>query len=198
MSTKQIVFIHGGEVFSKREECLEFLSSYEFSKRDLSSEGWKYSLAQVFKDAEVLLPQMPNKFDARYEEWEVWFNKMIPFIGQDVILIGHSLGGSFLSKFLSENDFPVRIASLHLVAPPFDDESIYPLLGFKQTESTKALSKIDTIHLYFSSDDPVVPFSEMEKYKTLLPHANSHSFSDRRHFNQLEFPELIEEVRKDL
>jgi len=140
---------------------------------------------------------MPNKTNARYKEWKLWFERVIPFIKKDVILIGHSLGGIFLAKYLSENTFPVKIKATILVAAPFDDEdSGESLSDFKLPPSLKKFSEQSgKIYLIQSKDDPVVLFGELEKYKQALPEAKTLTFKDREHFNQEAFPELIQLIR---
>ena len=54
---------------------------------------------------EVLIPQMPNSQNARYSEWKILFEKIISILDDEIILIGHSLGGIFLVKYFSENDY---------------------------------------------------------------------------------------------
>jgi predicted alpha/beta hydrolase family esterase len=52
------------------------------------------------------------------------------------------------------------------------------------------------IYLYHSKDDPVVPFSALEKFARALPLAYTRIFEDRKHINQSEFPELAEDILK--
>ncbi|MDP3962698.1 MAG: hypothetical protein Q8Q03_02430 [bacterium] len=100
----QVIIIHGGDTFETREQYLDFLHNYEINieryKKD--TDDWKKSLrSKLGADYEVIIPIMPNKTDGRYEEWEIWMDKLITFIDDGVILIGHSMGGSFLAKYLS-------------------------------------------------------------------------------------------------
>jgi predicted alpha/beta hydrolase family esterase len=43
---------------------------------------------------------------------------------EKLIFIGHSLGATFLVKYLSENNMSRHIDALHLVSPVFDDEGL--------------------------------------------------------------------------
>ncbi len=121
---KQIVVIHGGDSFDTHEEYLSFLKSFEIN--DLSyftGENWKTTLQERLGDNfDVILPRMPNPLNARYAEWKIWFDKLVPFLDDGVILVGHSLGGIFLAKYLSENKFPKTITATILISAPFDGE----------------------------------------------------------------------------
>ena len=134
---------------------------------------------------------MPNKENARFEEWKIWFEKMTPFLKDGVVLIGHSLGGLFLAKYLAEHDFSKKIAGLFLVAAP------YARVGdFELPESLEGLARqVVKIVLIASKDDRVVPFSELEVYQKQLPDAEVVSFDDRGHFNQPDFPELVNIIK---
>jgi len=194
---KQIVVIHGGDTFETQEEYLKFLHNYEINieRYKTGVDDWKPWLREVLEDEyEVILPTMPNKTNASFEEWKIWFEKFIPFLNDDVILIGHSLGGSFLAKYLSENKFPKKIKAVHLVGAVYDKDSEgYSLLSF--TPPIVLDFQTEKIYLYHSKDDPVVPFSALEKYKQALPMAKTRVFEDRKHLNQPKFPELLEDIK---
>lgn len=118
----------------------------------------------------------------------------------NIILLGGSLGAIFLAKYLSENDFPVKIKAVFLLAGPFDDKSRsdidYTLGDFVLPESLeKFASQAGKIFLYHSKDDPVVPFADQGKYAAKLPSAEKVVFEDKGHFNLKEFPEIVEKIR---
>jgi uncharacterized protein len=194
---KQIVIIHGGDTFATQEEYLDFLRNYEIDieRYKTNKDDWKPWLRKILKETYgVIIPQMPNKTNAKYEEWKLWFEKFIPFLNDGVILIGHSQGGIFLAKYLSENQFPKKIGAVMLVSAPYDkDCEGYPVLSFS-LPSTLDL-QTDKIYLYHSKDDPVVPFSALEQYKNALSNAQVRIFEDRKHLNQEEFPELLSDIQ---
>ncbi len=43
---------------------------------------------------------------------------MIEIFNDRIIYVGHSLGVTFLAKYLSENTFPKRIGAFILITPP--------------------------------------------------------------------------------
>ncbi|HRH33232.1 MAG TPA: hypothetical protein PK720_03810, partial [bacterium] len=128
---KQIIVIHGGDAFDSYDDYLAFLQGYEIDRSIFLKGGWKQNLQKdLGGEYEVLLPVMPNKFNAKYLEWKIWFEKMIPFFESGIILIGHSLGGIFLAKYLAENNFSKKAQALFLVAAPFNDVDTYSLADF--------------------------------------------------------------------
>jgi hypothetical protein len=99
MFMKQIVHIHGGSPFDSYERYLSALRNNPLTYESLFRKTkWRDWLAVTMTDFDVLLPTMPNKQNARYSEWKIYFEKILPFLGDDVQLIGSSLGGNILSK----------------------------------------------------------------------------------------------------
>jgi len=193
---KQVIVIHGGDTFETYEEYLNFLRSYEIDIERYKSDksDWKPWLRQKLgSNYEVILLIMPNKTNAQFSEWKLWFEKFIPFLNDQVILIGHSLGGTFLAKYLSENQFPKKIKAVFLVGAVYDkDDDGYSVVSFSLPE--KLNLQTEKIYLYHSKDDLVVPFSTLGQYKKALPKAETKVFEDRGHFNQEEFAELAQDI----
>ena len=196
MDKRQVIVIHGGETFDTREEYLEWLKA---QKIDLNRpKGWKSSLQEALGDNyEIILPGMPNAFNATFEEWAIWFDKHLAVVGDDLILVGHSLGGIFLAKYLSVNDVHKRIHGTFLVAAPHStDDADYSLTDFALPDSLERFAEQGgRIQLYHSTDDTVVPFSDLARYQRMLPYARASVFGDRGHFLQERFPELVEDIR---
>jgi predicted alpha/beta hydrolase family esterase len=190
---KQVLIIHGGEVFASYEDFLNHLKNRKVNPDYLKTRKWKDSLQQDLGDEwDVIYPQMPNKQNAKYLEWKIWFEKYIPFLRDGAILIGNSLGGIFLAKYLSENDFPVKIKYVFLIAAPFDRS----VAGFNLSDSLEKFSnQVENIALYYSKDDPEVPFEDLEKYAKALPEATKVTFENKGHFMLEEFPEFIEKIK---
>ena len=196
---KQVVLIHGGTTFSNYDKYMDYLSNKPLKiERFFYSPTWRERLQEVLgNNYQVLTPTMPNKTNAKYSEWSAWFRHISDLFIDEVILIGHSLGGIFLAKYLSENNLRVKINKLILVAAPYEDESIEDLADFKITKlSNRLSSQVDKIILIQGSDDPVVSMSDFNKYKTALPNAKSVILSAPDHFLRSDFPELIEIINE--
>lgn len=197
---KQIVVLHGGDTFNTREEYQSYLRSLTTIKENFSvTSDWKYSLGRKLSDEyEILNPRMPNSNDAEYLEWEIWFEKLIPMLGDEVILIGHSLGGSFLIKYLATKKIDRKPLATILVSPPYDGLASYePTYSFTAPADLRLLEEqAGQLYLIHSEDDPVVSFEEHKIYKSKLDTVKVLIFKDRQHFNQEEFPELITLINK--
>lgn len=189
---KQILIIHGGDSFSSYDAYIRSLRSLEISYDRLRPQKkWKTWLVEQLPEADVLLPTFPNCSNAVYDEWVIYFEKLLPFLHDEVYLIGHSLGAMFLAKYLNEAPLNKPVKKLLLVAGGYDDESMEDLGSFKVTSAKNLPQSADEIHLFHSEDDPVVPYSELAKFQADLPDAIIHSFENRGHFLDESFPELL-------
>lgn len=189
----QILIINGGTTFNSHADYIEFLENNSVDKTRLYPIiDWKLTLnKRLGSSYEVLVPRMPNTTNANYSEWKLYFESVIKVLGNNVVLIGHSLGGIFLAKYLSENIFPKKVDALFLVAAPFTqaDES---LEGFKLGDDLEGISKqVAKIFILHSKDDPVVPISDSDEYASRLPDAELVLFEDKGHFNTEEFSGLV-------
>ena len=150
---------------------------------------------------EILRPKMPFKDYANYEDWKVHFERYIEKVENEVILIGSSLGGIFLMKYLSENIYPKKIISLYIVGSAFDGTGRKYIAGCFYLP--KDLSRVEinckNINLLFSVDDDIVPIFHAEKYKEKLPSASIFKYPDiNGHFKIKEFTEIITMIRNDI
>ncbi len=196
---KQIIFIHGGEVFDTYDNYIEALKGWTFDLKKDKKKRWKNSLEERLGDGfDIIAPVMPNKNNAKYREWKIWFEKIFPYLEDEVVIIGHSLGGIFISKYLSENIFPKKILATYLISAPYNDKDLkYPITDFVLQDSLKKIEEQSgIIFIYHSEDDPVVPFVDLKKYYKALPNATPVVFKDRNHFAQEEFPELIKSIKE--
>lgn len=192
---QQVIAIHGGTSFDSHEDYFAFIKTRELTREKLQQGAdWKESLAAALGGGfEVLLPKMPNGTNARYAEWCLWLERCTQFVDDDAILLGHSLGGIFLAKYLSEYIYPKRIKATLLVGAPFAATSTAEsLTDFAIPSSLEQFAtQGGAIYLIHSQDDPVVPFAEVARYQQALPAAQQLVFADRGHFNQKEFPEVV-------
>lgn len=198
---QQILVIHGGTAHKDYESYLEALkNSTPKLERILSRRDWKNELQdQLGEKYEVFTPNMPNKQNAQFDEWKILFEKIVDLLDDNFIVIGHSLGGIFLVKYLSENKVSKKIKKTHLLGTPFNNEEMVheELHSFLRKSDLNNLERqAGELYFYHSEDDFAVQFSHLAKFQERLPTANFKTFKDRNHFMQEKVPELIEDIKK--
>ena len=200
---QQIFFIHGGTAFTQYERFLKHLRTTEIEDPLglVERKKWQPTIKEALKDThEVYYPAMPNSKNAKYLEWKIWFERYQEFMRDSVILIGHSLGGYFLAKYLSEENMPVTIQALYLLAAPFENDDFDGEDGgdfsFNPKNLTRHAKQVGMVYILHSKDDPFVPYAHAEKYKKVLPDAELITFEDKGHFLLEEFPEIIEFLKR--
>lgn len=198
----QVVLIHGGTTFKNKIDYLNFLKNRKICiKINIRwSEG--YLDKKLGKNFEIIRINMPLKENAKYNEWKIHFERYFPYFRNNIILIGSSLGGIFLVKYLSENKFPKKIKSIYLISPPFDNTIKGEDLvgGFKIKSNLSMIERnCKKVNFLFSKDDEVVPISHSGKYKTKLRNAKIIIYKSKKgHFKISKFPEIVKMIKEDI
>ncbi len=145
----------------------------------------------------ILAPKMPKPQAPDYGPWKAMLKKILSGLKGDVILIGHSLGGSVLLKYLSEEKVKVRIPALFLAATPFWGEKGWEYDMFRlQDGFAKKLPAIPFIFLYHSRKDEVVEFRHFKRYAAELPKALLRPIAGSEHvFDEAGLPELVADIK---
>lgn len=194
---RQVLVIHGGNSFSSYNAYRKYLQNKTLNYDKLTHPiRWKDRLYDSLPDFDVIYASMPNSENAVYDEWKIYFEKLLTFLEDDIQIIGHSLGAMFLAKYLNEHPFKKPIRRLLLVAGGYDDEVNEDLGSFKITSVKNLPASADEIHLFHSKDDPIVPFAELAKFQVDLPDAIVHIFENYGHFVCTEFPEMLELLKQ--
>lgn len=197
----KIFYIHGGNTHSSQEKFYEYLENktVELEKRESI---WTDQLEANFPNHQIIRISMPNKVNADYKAWEIMFRKYTPHITSKDIIIGFSLGATFLLKFLSRNNLPTSPKQLVLVAGPIDSEgSPEELCNGFESQTTELNSKTlqsqsHNMHLFYATDDQVVPIIQMHKIQAHLPNAKFIELQNRGgHFITSDFPELVNLIK---
>lgn len=152
------------------------------------------------EDFEVFMPSMPNKQNADFTEWSMWFERHFTYLSGEVTLVGWSLGGMFLTKYLSEQEVPFVVNKLVLLGAPcgkYDspDGNDCGNFQFEPSVLSALAAKVEKILILHSNDDFVVPVEAAHQYKTHLPNAELVIYEDKNHFLSPKFPELLTILR---
>lgn len=154
----------------------------------------------VLNDIDTVSIEMPNSY---YPEYSVWKRELERYdIDENTILVGHSCGGGFLVRWLSETN--KRVDKVILVAPwlgydvgdePFDESF------FDFEIDPKLLTKANKIAILVSDDDLESIHKSVVDIQNVLPTVSIRRFVDKGHFTigslgGEAFPELLKEVIK--
>ncbi|MBS3123041.1 alpha/beta hydrolase [Candidatus Woesearchaeota archaeon] len=201
-SKAQIIIVHGGMTFKNKKDYLHCLKTRPISLQKKVRWSGDYLDKTLGNSVEIIRLSMPKPEDAKYEEWKIHFERYLPHFDKRVILIGSSLGGIFLAKYLSENKFPKKTLSTYLICPPYDNTLAEEDLvgGFKLKLNLSLLEKnTKNLYLMFSKDDDVVPVKHAEKYADKLKTAKIIIFKSKNgHFKISTFPEIVKFIKDDL
>lgn len=198
----QILFIHGGTTFKNHDDYIDYLKNRRISIDEKVRWSDDYLKEKLKDSCKIIKPRMPLKDNAKYDEWKIFFERYFDLLDDKIILIGTSLGGIFLAKYLSENILPKNIISTYLVCPPFDNslEGEDFVGGFELGNDLSLIEKnCKNVTLLFSKNDNCVPISHAKKYEKKLPKAKIVIYENKNgHFQIEEFPEIVEMIQKDL
>ncbi|MBE7550066.1 MAG: alpha/beta fold hydrolase [Anaerolineales bacterium] len=179
---QQILFIQGGGE-----------GAYEEDGNLVAS--LRSTLGDVY---ELHYPQMPNESDPDYEPWKVQIKQELTGLEGEVILIGHSLGSSFLLKYLAEAKIEKPVAGIFLMATPYWGGDGWRYEGYETialpADFASKLPSGVPIFLYHSRDDEIVPFAHLALYAEKLPRAIIRKLDRRGHQFNNDLSEVVEDI----
>ena len=180
---KEILFAHsGGGQGSPGEGSFDLVS-------------WLRS--ELSKEYNIRYPIIDNPESPTYKMWKKLFTKEFKKIGQSVILVGHSLGGSMLLKYLSEERPNISTSALFLVSTPFWGKDGWEVEDFVLQENFEAtLKHINNVYLYHCKSDKIVPFQHLNFYKKAFPHSIVRILNGTDHAFSKGLPELVSDIKK--
>ena len=143
----------------------------------------------------VHCPPMPSEGAPAYAAWHAQIREELNALTDAIVLVGHSLGGSVLLKYLSEERITTPIAGLFLVAAPYWGAVDWEIEEYTLGKTFAAhLPASLPIFFYHSRDDEIVPFDHAEHYVAQLPEATLRTFTNRGH----QFHDDLSEVAQDI
>ena len=155
----------------------------------------RYLEKSLGPEYDVVTPEMPDA--ATYPHYVPWRDRIdseLRAMDGPVVLVGHSLGGSLLLKYLAEGRPPASVAGLFLVSTPFwgseDWEAEYALPDDFASRPPEM-----PIFLYHSREDPHVPYAHLALYEQRLPNATSRPTEGSDHSFVNGLPALVEDIR---
>ena len=143
-------------------------------------------------------PRFSGLENVDYDAWKAQAKVELETLGGNGIIVAHSLGGSALLKYLSEEAQGLPIRALFLIAAPYKaNDGEWGTDDFAMSASfASTLPELQPLFMYHSQDDEWVPFAHLAQWAEKLPFAIVRRFDDRGHsFSALPFVELVEDIR---
>jgi predicted alpha/beta hydrolase family esterase len=179
---KDILFIHSAGEQSDTEGSGSFLRA----------------LREQLEPAFVVhAPIMPNPDSPEAGPWLEALGRRVEERRAPFALVGHSLGGSIILKYLAENPIPPLMLGAVTVAAPFWDAPDWEVPDYALPPTAgAALTGVKRLVLYHSRDDEVVAFDHLDRYAKLLPHAVVRPVDGRGHvFGNGEVADVVADIR---
>ncbi len=138
-------------------------------------------------------PEVPHAFKPHYPTWKKEFERFD--ITPETILVGHSCGGGFLVRWLSENK-EVSVNKVILVAPWIDPKRESTTDFFEFEIDPDLAKRVNNLILFNSDNDDESIQKSVEIIKTNIKGFHYKEFHNLGHFTHndmktAEFPELL-------
>lgn len=147
----------------------------------------------------VRYPLMPNEAEPLYASWRTALFKKFDELDDNAVLVGHSVGGTFLIHAVAEQRPKRKWGGIFLIAPPFLGDGGWP--GDETdpaTNLTEALRADVPVFLYHGTADGEVPPEHMKLYAEIIPHAATRALADRDHQLNNDLSELAQDIRETM
>ena len=185
---KRAIIIHGYNNKSEFEDT---------TRPSASNDHWIPWLQRqlLLNGIEAQTPEMPGFYKPNYEQWKDTLEMFHP--DEETILVGHSCGGGFLVRWLSENS--KKVGKVVLVAPWIDPTKAIDPEFFNFEIVSDISSRTNGLSVMYSTDDHPEIVTTIETLKQELENVNFIEFQDKGHFvfnslNSEQFPELLEVI----
>lgn len=153
--------------------------------------------SQLIKlDIQAHTPEMPHSYAPK---WDVWTREIERYeIDEETALIGHSCGGGFWARYLSENK-QLQVGRVILVAPWLDPDGDETDGFFNFPLDPKLADRTKGVTIFNSDNDMGNVHKSVAFLREKLPGISYKEFHKYGHFtyNDMgseEFPELLDEL----
>lgn len=153
----------------------------------------------ILRDVHAVAIEPPFPFRPRYEVWKREFERFD--ISPDTVLVGHSCGGGFLVRWLSEH-CDVRVGKVVLVAPwinPDNNPASDTADFFDFVIDPDMASRTAGLTVFYSDDDETSVLATVDILRNRVQQVTYREFHGYGHFcaeamKTEGFPELLQEL----
>jgi predicted alpha/beta hydrolase family esterase len=150
----------------------------------------------LMKGIKADTPEIQDVYEMRYEDYVREVERFN--IDQDTVLIGHSMGGGFFVRYLSEHP-ELRVNNVVLVAPWLNVSHEEDTTFFDFEMNPEVIAQSANFTIFASDNDKSDVQNSVTFLRNRLPHVKYKEFHNYGHFCYRDmqtdvFPELLEEV----
>lgn len=171
---------------------------YDDKYPSLSNSHWLPWLQKqlLMNGIEAATPEVANAYEPSYDKW---LKELIRFeITSESILVGHSCGGGFLVRWLSDNP-EVFVKKVVLVAPWLDPKRTKTTDFFEFDIDPGITARVDSFTIFNSDNDSNTIQTSVRMIRDALPDCRYVELHNYGHFCMTDmktqaFPELRDEI----
>jgi len=174
---------------------------YDGTQPSLSNNHWQPWLQKqlLIRDIHAVTPEMPFAFKPDYEIWKKEVERFE--IGPETMLVGHSTGGGFWLRYLSEHP-DLQVGKVMLVAPWLDPNDTKKTTFFQFEFDPDLVSRTKGLTIFNSTNDHEGIQWSVQMICSILKDWEFRSFDNYGHFcledmHTSAFPELLEGLITD-
>ena len=144
----------------------------------------------------VRFPRMRGEADPSVASWKEQISAELSRSHGKVTLVAHSVGGSILLRYLTEEKVGRPIAGLFLLAAPSWDEDRWNFEDLKlHPDVAERLSGVPRLVFYHCRDDDVVPFAHLALHAARIPQAVTRAFDRGGHQFANHLTDVADDIR---
>jgi predicted alpha/beta hydrolase family esterase len=150
----------------------------------------------LIRDIAAATPEVPKSFKP---DWDMWCREVERFeITVETIIVGHSCGGGFWVRYLSEHP-ELKVGKVVLVAPWLDPDGDETGSFFEFDIDPKLAERTQGITIFHSDNDMGNVHKSVAMLREKIENIDYREFHGYGHFceenmHTVEFPELLKEV----
>ncbi len=176
---------------------------YDPARPTNSNDHWFPWLSKqlMLKDIFTVALEIPTPWQPRYAIWKKELERFE--LTPETMLIGHSCGGGFLVRYLSEHQ-DLHVGKVILVAPwtnPSNNHRSDTADFFDFSMDRNLVSRTSGITVFYSNNDDGSVLKTVDLIRKNIDQATYREFANKGHFSlndlgTVEFPELLDECLK--
>jgi predicted alpha/beta hydrolase family esterase len=144
----------------------------------------------------VHYPRMPDEANPAPEAWKRAIVRELRKLGDEVIVVGHSVGAAILLDYLADARRESPPAAVFLIAIPFIGDKGWPSEDLRSTkDASTRLPDGVPFYIYHGTADQIVPVSHLGMLMKALPGALVRRLEGRDHQLNDDLSDVAQDIK---